>query len=240
MGDDVGMVTQQLDQISVIGRCEYAKTCQLLVQLFDQAAQAYQEMISNMNTSKIEATIQEGRLTWLVYIIGAAVGGRVSFNSNDEHDAMDGELVCRVLQLMNLTDARLSQGGCEKLELALLSFFEQFRKIYVGDQIQKTSKVYRRLSEVLGLNDEAMVLSVVIRKIITNLKYWGSSEQIISKTLQLLSDLSVGYSSVRKLVKLDAVQFMLNNHTSEHFPFLGVNNVQTQLNDLRCRTTFYT
>ena len=78
--DDVGMVTQQLDQISVIGRCEYAKTCQLLVQLFDQAAQAYQEMITNMNTSKIEATIQEGRLTWLVYIIGAAVGGRVSFN----------------------------------------------------------------------------------------------------------------------------------------------------------------
>jgi len=50
-----------------------------------------------------------GRLTWLVYIIGAAVGGRVSFNSNDEHDAMDGELVCRVLQLMNLTDARLSR-----------------------------------------------------------------------------------------------------------------------------------
>lgn len=77
---------------------------------------------------------------------------------------MDGELVCRVLQLMNLTDARLSQSGCEKLELALLSFFEQFRKIYVGDQVQKTSKVYRRLSEVLGLNDESMVLSVIIRK----------------------------------------------------------------------------
>lgn len=48
---------------------------------------------------------------------------------------------------------------------------------------------------------------------ITNLKYWARSEQIISKTLQLLSDLSVGYSSVRKLVKLEAVQFMLNNHT---------------------------
>jgi hypothetical protein len=48
---------------------------------------------------------------------------------------------------------------------------------------------------------------------ITNLKFWGRSEQIITKTLQLLNDLSVGYSSVRKLVKLDAVQFMLNNHT---------------------------
>ena len=43
----------------------------------------------------------------------------------------------RVLQLMNLTDSRLAQGGCEKLELAMLSFFEQFRKIYVGDQVRK-------------------------------------------------------------------------------------------------------
>ena len=49
--------------------------------LFDQAAQAYQEMLSNMNTQKIDVNVQEGRLTWLVFIIGAAVGGRVSFNT---------------------------------------------------------------------------------------------------------------------------------------------------------------
>lgn len=162
--DDLGMVQQQLEQLSVIGRCEYQKTCTLLVQLFDQAARTYSELLTNPTTQQIEITIQEGQLTWLVYIIGSAIGGRVSFNSNEEHDTMDGELVCRVLQLMNLTDSRLAQGGCEKLELAMLSFFEQFRKIYVGDQVQKNSKVYRRLSEVLGLNDEATVLSVFIRK----------------------------------------------------------------------------
>ena len=65
------------------------------------------------------------------------------------------------------------------------------------------------------------MLSVIIQKIITNLKFWGASETIITKTLQLLNDLSVGYSSVRKLIKLDAVQFMLNHHTSDNFPFLG-------------------
>lgn len=236
--DDLGMVQQQLEQLSVIGRCEYQKTCTLLVQLFDQTARTYQELMTQSvtPTQQIDITVQEGQLTWLVYIIGSAIGGRVSFNSNEEHDAMDGELVCRVLQLMNLTDSRLAQGGCEKLELAMLSFFEQFRKIYVSDQILKNSKVYRRLSDVLGLSDEAMVLSVLIRKIITNLKYWGRSEQIISKTLQLLNDLSVGYSCVRKLVKLEEVQFMLNNHTSEHFPFLG-NNVA--VTEMRCRSMFY-
>ncbi|NWW61768.1 XPO7 protein, partial [Pachycephala philippinensis] len=90
---------------------------------------------------------------------------------------------------------------------------------------------------------------------ITNLKYWGRCEPITSKTLQLLNDLSIGYpfgksswipwekgrviQNVRKLVKLSAVQFMLNNHTSEHFSFLGINN-QSNLTDMRCRTTFYT
>ncbi|XP_023340889.1 exportin-7 [Eurytemora carolleeae] len=220
----------------VVARCEYSKSCQLLVQLFDTDARAYQEMCSN-HTSKIDLAIAEGRLTWLVYIIGSAVGGRVSFNSIDDHDAMDGELVCRVLQLMQLTDSRLSEGGCEKLELALLSFFEQFRKIYIGDQIQKTSKVYRRLSEILGLNDETMVLSVIIRKVITNLKYLGSCELIINKTLQLLSDLSVGYGTVRKLVKLEEVGFLLANHTAEHYPFLGAN---VSVTEMRCRSMFYT
>uniref|UniRef100_A0A668A9R3 Exportin 7 n=1 Tax=Myripristis murdjan TaxID=586833 RepID=A0A668A9R3_9TELE len=227
--DDAGLVQQQLDQLSTIGRCEYEKTCALLVQLFDQAAQTYQELLQSTNSSTADITVQEGRLTWLVYIIGAVIGGRVSFASTDEQDAMDGELVCRVLQLMNLTDSRLAQAGNERLELAMLSFFEQFRKIYIGDQVQKSSKLYRRLSEVLGLNDETMVLSVFIGKIITNLKYWGQCEPITSKTLH----------SVRKLVKLSAVQFMLNNHTSEHFSFLGVNN-QSNLSDMRCRTTFYT
>uniref|UniRef100_A0A8B9I8G2 Exportin 7 n=1 Tax=Anser brachyrhynchus TaxID=132585 RepID=A0A8B9I8G2_9AVES len=243
--DDTGLVQQQLDQLSTIGRCEYEKTCALLVQLFDQSAQSYQELLQSATASPMDVAVQEGRLTWLVYIIGAVIGGRVSFASTDEQDAMDGELVCRVLQLMNLTDSRLAQAGNEKLELAMLSFFEQFRKIYIGDQVQKSSKLYRRLSEVLGLNDETMVLSVFIGKIITNLKYWGRCEPITSKTLQLLNDLSIGYpfqkscGSVRKLVKLSAVQFMLNNHTSEHFSFLGINN-QSNLTDMRCRTTFYT
>ena len=70
--------------------------CKLNEIFFPQkAASSYQEMISNINTPKVDVKIAEMRLTWLVYIIGSAVGGRVSFNSNDEHDSMDGELVCR-------------------------------------------------------------------------------------------------------------------------------------------------
>ena len=43
----------------------------------------------------------------------------------------------RVLQLMGLTDMLISQGrgGCERLEIAIITFFQQFRKVYVGDQV---------------------------------------------------------------------------------------------------------
>lgn len=57
--DDAGLVQQQLDQLSTIGRCEYEKTCALLVQLFDQSAQSYQELLQS-NSSTIDAAVQEG------------------------------------------------------------------------------------------------------------------------------------------------------------------------------------
>jgi len=42
---------------------------------------------------------------------------------------------------MNLTDMKLPQIGFEKLEMAFLTFLEQFKKIYIGEQISKSLKV---------------------------------------------------------------------------------------------------
>ncbi|XP_064422812.1 ran-binding protein 17 [Latimeria chalumnae] len=237
--DDTATVFQQLEQLCTVSRCEYEKTCALLVQLFDQTAQTYQELLRSPSGRTMEISVQEGRLAWLVYIVGAVIAGRLTYTSADEHDAMDGELSCRVFQLMNLMDSRLEQSGNEKVELAVLWFLDQFRKTYVGDQLQRTSRLYARTSEVLGITDENNILEVFMAKIVTNLKYWGRSEPVISRTLQFLNDLSVGYIILKKLIKIDAVKFMLQNHTSEHFPFLG-NNEHFSLRDLRCRTTFYT
>lgn len=63
---------------------------------------------------------------------------------------------------MRLTDARLPQAGCEKLELALLSFLEQVRKMHISEQTK--ANVYKRLNEVFGLSDEQMLLSFINRK----------------------------------------------------------------------------
>ncbi|OXB77418.1 UNVERIFIED_CONTAM: hypothetical protein H355_012125 [Colinus virginianus] len=138
--DDTPTVFQQLEQLCTVSRCEYEKTCTLLVQLFDQNAQNYQKLLHSSSRNPLEITVQEGRLAWLVYFVGTFVGGRLTYTSTDEHDAMDGELSCRVFQLMSLMDAQLPQSSNEKVELAILWFLDQFRKTYVGDQLQHTPK----------------------------------------------------------------------------------------------------
>lgn len=218
--DDLGMVVQQLEQLSTIERCEYEKTCELIFRLFDQIAAKYQKALSVPTPSPIELQILNSQLTWLVYIIGSCIGGRICSTATEEHDALDGDLIIRVLHLMALTDSQLPQGGFEKMEIAFMNFLEMVRKIYINEHTQKL-KVYKRLSEVLGMGDESMMLlGMISRKIITNLKYWGNSELIIRKTLNLLNDLTLTYSLIRRLVKLDEIQFMLANHTVRDFFYI--------------------
>ena len=49
-----------IPQLSQIGRCEYEKTCTLLVQLFDEAAQKYQNLV-NASGDNAQITVQEGK-----------------------------------------------------------------------------------------------------------------------------------------------------------------------------------
>lgn len=46
-------------QLSTIGRCEYEKTCALLVQLFDESAQRYQD-IATTRSQTMDLAIEEG------------------------------------------------------------------------------------------------------------------------------------------------------------------------------------
>ena len=57
--EDNALISQQLEQLSTIGRCEYDKTCALLVRLFDESAQRYQELVSS-GTQGAEMTVQQG------------------------------------------------------------------------------------------------------------------------------------------------------------------------------------
>jgi exportin-7 len=77
-------------------------------------------------------------------------------------ETLDGDLAFRVFQLIQVMDTGFHTGryGAEsrqRLDLSVLNFFGNFRKVYVGEQAMHSSKVYVQLSERMGLHDHLMV-----------------------------------------------------------------------------------
>ena len=169
--DDDEALSDQLDSVPTLGRCQYETVAAFLVQSLDPLLQQYEGialMVAQDDNTRQRLEVLHGQLAWLVYIIGAVVGGRLVSTAGDEHELLDGELSSRIFQLMKFMDARLAQLGAaqcsERLELGLLFFFQQFRKVYIGETALQASRVYLRLAELLGLSDELAVLNVIVSK----------------------------------------------------------------------------
>ncbi|GMS80054.1 hypothetical protein PENTCL1PPCAC_2229, partial [Pristionchus entomophagus] len=239
--DDHGSLLQIFEQIISIIRCDYEKTYRLLIAHFDENAPIYQ----NGNDNDVSTRIAHGRLVWVVTLMGTAIFGKSTSSNNDEHDKMDGEMLSRVIRLMQLNDSRLEfpstpnadpGRGSVRMEYAFMHVLENFRRGYIMDQVCRTSAIYEKLQQQLNITDESDILGVIVQKIITNLKFWATNDRILELTLALLKDLSLGYTAVRKLFRLPDIQLLLNNHTSDHFSFLGTG---TSLRSMKFRTTFY-
>ncbi|CAI5478824.1 unnamed protein product [Closterium sp. Yama58-4] len=302
--DNDEQLQDQLDNLPYLCRFQFDRTSKFIISHLEPIMQSYTEAarwqpaVAASSTSQVALQVMESQLTWIVHIIGAIVRGRLSSSSGDSQELIDGELAARVFQLIQVTDTglhaqRYDERSKQRLDLAVLSFFQNFRRVYVGDQAMHASKVdtvepclgakamraskvdtvepclgakvtagryrslyvgdqamhaskvdtiepclgakilYARLADLLGLQDHLMVLNVIVAKIATNLKCYTKSEDVIEQTLNLFQELAGGYMSGKLLLKLDSVNFILANHTSEHFPFLD------EPSSTRNRTIFY-
>ncbi|KAF4673698.1 Exportin 7 [Perkinsus olseni] len=135
---------EQLDVIAQLARLNYQKTAQHVLELFGGCTS--------------EANVNEHKLAWLVYIMGALVGGNTgsasSMRAQQQQQpsgsqplhVINGEIAGRVFSLMNQTDANTNlppeskdPTNLETLELSYLYFMEQFRKVYIGEHARQLS-----------------------------------------------------------------------------------------------------
>ncbi|KAI7869031.1 armadillo-type protein [Spinellus fusiger] len=222
-------LVETLGMLGQIARCKYEESSATIVTLFDPIALQYQELIaqasSGMNSEQFKDALEvvETKFAWLVYVISAFVGGRPSYLSSDELDAIDGELTVKVLQLMDVNQALQNQHGAsilnQKLDTAFIYFFQQFKKAYIGESNGKAIGVYKKMTEMFGVGDQVSMLNIIMQKIISNLQFWGNSEVVIRRTLELFNDLASGYSAMKNIRKLDTTQLIMQNHMSTEFSF---------------------
>lgn len=132
-------------------RFNYKENSTYLMKYIEVLAIEYQDVMKRIIPNNIPPTVQEtiqkieGKFVWLINIGGVSVGSRIPYQSTEEDDMIDGEICCKVIQLLNFNQLCMNQKQIfipnSKLELAFLYFFNQFRKSYIGEQNQRTSKV---------------------------------------------------------------------------------------------------
>eukprot|EP00985_Skeletonema_marinoi_P000640 scaffold227_cov116-Skeletonema_marinoi.AAC.2 len=265
--EDDGSLMEQMDRLPTICRFQYNSVATIILAKFDPLMEKYRELMSHLMTSSTESAppnvaqqvnILEGQLTWLTYVCGAIVGGHSWSSSRigNGEETLDASLSKRVLQLAQGMDFRLTNsngvGKADvKLEMAMLYYFQNFRRVYMfmwessnsdsmsmgGMKLESVpstkQKVYQNMFENMGLGNHTVVANLIVTKIGKNLKFWPDEHEIVSKTLDLLTDMAGGYSSSKLLLTLDTVKYLASHHTHEEFPFLNV------LSNARKRTTFH-
>ncbi|GAB4851808.1 hypothetical protein Ancab_031207 [Ancistrocladus abbreviatus] len=235
--DNIEMLQDQLDFFPYLCRYQYGTCSTYIMNVMDPILQAYMEGVNFQPVDRSKLAVIETKLAWMVHIIAAVLKVK-QLSGMEPQETIDADLAARVLQLVNVMDTglyteRYREESKQWLELAVLAFFQNFKKTYVGDQAAHAAKLYVRLSELLGLHDHLMVLSVIVRKLATNLKCYSESKDVIDETLSLFLEMASGYMTGKLLLKLETVQYIMLHHNKEHFPFLE------DYNSSRRRTTFY-
>lgn len=239
--DNVELLQDQLECFPYLCRFQYQKCSLYIIKIIEPILQAYTERARSPAAGDAdELSVIEGQLAWMVHIVASILKIRQTTGCSTEssQELIDAELAARVLQLINVTDSglhsqRYHEVSKQRLDRAIITFFQNFRKSYVGDQAMHSSKLYSRLSELLGLHDHLVLLNVIVGKIATNLKCYTECEEVIEHSLSLFLELASGYMTGKLLLKLDTVKFIIGHHTRENFPFLE------EYRCSRSRTTFY-
>ncbi|KAI9330091.1 armadillo-type protein [Obelidium mucronatum] len=235
--EDESTLTSVLELIANVSRLRYKQSCEIVVSVFDVCANQYSELFSQCLAGQISGDFKrkleyvEYKLTWMVYIMGSCVGARSPTQNTEEHEVLDGELTAKIMHLMNIDSnfvARLREMGDNSnrnLDLALLYFFFQFRKIYIGPHmdIRQGREIYVRLGDLFGVDDQNKMLNLIVQKLCNNLKFCATYEPLIARTVDFFGELASGYSPIRYLRKTETAQAMLRFHSAQYFPFLDNN-----------------
>jgi hypothetical protein len=148
---DVEQVDEQLQRLPAVFRYRYEPLAAFLAARMDPLLAQYQQVAAGGGAAVASAAgaaavaVLENELAWCVAVCGAVVGGQTwAANVVAGHEALDGQLAKRCFACAQMASfrAEASQGGAcctDRLELALLGFLGQFRKVYLADALLPSS-----------------------------------------------------------------------------------------------------
>ena len=152
-----------LELFSPVMRSNYELSIRYIESKLTQYYPQYELCYKNGSNRSLQAQHLSTLLAFCIYTGASGIGGRIPYESTEEDDYQDGVLAATVLQMIDRL-AKYTKCVDKSLELSFLTFMYQFRKIYIADSTYRASKVYKRLSDLLYLEDQNQVLDVIVKK----------------------------------------------------------------------------
>lgn len=213
---DQDQIEQQLEAIASLARCQYNTVCE----------QVYEMLVNVRHQLENPTDTIYQQCSWLIQVVSSLIGSRVTSLASDKTDSSDAMLIKLTFEIIQVADSRYGQNGQtfqdskfeleaddldekDLLQLSIVYFFAQFKRIYIGEQMAKTCPVYVMLNETYNLENESAVLKALLQKIISNLKYQIACVPVVTDSIKILNSLSQGYTSARQMAKIEMIKDML-------------------------------
>ena len=143
--EDEGSLREAMDRLPGIAKLQYESIALYLRNNFERLISDFEQAM-NMTPDQARqqekaVAVMEGQLTWLVQITSAVIGvqgGSDSSKKNSTELGWDGQLCRCIFTLIELLDRRVAQSKIRadsKLEVAILAFFKNFKKVYMNDMV---------------------------------------------------------------------------------------------------------
>lgn len=234
---------ESLKNLTSVFKFKYEQMSESLTKVFDRLCQRYGECMQTISAQGLsrnlimEMSVIENQIAVAVYIVGvlSAPDHRLYTNTQADMDRLDADMCALGFRVMQLLDMRTQKNfaipGSPHLELSITYFLGNFRKKYMGrtktfsrlaqlvPPKERVDYIFERLSHLLGTQmNEDSVLHALLNKILMNLKVWSNDHRVIEDALELLDGCAT--RDIHALVKIDACQALLKNHSVAHFQFL--------------------
>ena len=168
------------------------------------------------------------RVGWVIGLVTACLScGLTHFRSEDDEDAIDGELIARIFMLLDSIESKIPphfmthptvSTSAISYERNLMAFLEEARKTFSGDQLIKRSLAYQKLFEMAGLNDQDSLLDRLLQLLITRVQHYTTySTDLMSSVLLVWFHLTCDYSTLKSMTRIESVKRLMEAHEQDEF-----------------------
>eukprot|EP01028_Stygiella_incarcerata_P007720 TRINITY_DN3225_c1_g2_i1.p1 TRINITY_DN3225_c1_g2~~TRINITY_DN3225_c1_g2_i1.p1 ORF type:complete len:851 (-),score=194.60 TRINITY_DN3225_c1_g2_i1:100-2652(-) len=214
---DTEKLEEMLRYIPKIIRWLYSTLGHSLVETLDRILSDVEQRSFLSPEAMVEMTVA-------TYFSGSVIALRGSMTLDDSADEMDGAIAARVFRiLLQEGNVIVEQSPCNHvLQRSFLYFLQRFRSSYVSEQSATTSKFYTKMGELINIATQFEIISLMVSKVVTNLKAYAEDYKIVEESLDLFAALSNTHTSKKTVSKLESIVYFLDEQNEADLPFLAV------------------